>query len=163
MLVNLEIKKIFIIPILLSSSALWFYPAFAQNTNTNTSLENTGFNEKINQFDHLLNIGISAPLTALSLTGATFLTRSTKENNGDSRHIQLMDGAKRNLIKAFVLFLACTIIIFIFDFIELLLTTSPVIVEIVDLVISYSLLFSGFAHLVIAAKKMYRTQVKIGF
>ncbi len=163
MLVNLETKKIFIILILLASSALWFYPAFAQNTNTNTSLENTGLNEKINQFDHLLNIGISAPLTALSLTGATFLTRSTKENNGDSRHIQLMDGAKRNLIMAFVIFLACTIVIFVFDFIELLLTTSPVIVEIVDLVISYSLLFSGFAYLVVAAKKMYRTQVKIGF
>ncbi len=163
MLVNLETKKIFIILILLASSALWFYPASAQNTNTNTSLENTGLNEKINQFDHLLNIGISAPLTALSLTGATFLTRSTKENNGDSRHIQLMDGAKRNLIKAFVIFLACTIVIFVFDFIELLLTTSPVIVEIVDLVISYSLLFSGFAYLVVAAKKMYRTQVKIGF
>ena len=133
MLANLETKKIFIILILLASSALWFYPVFAQNTNT--SLENTGLNEKINQFDHLLNIGISAPLTALSLTGATFLTRSTKENNGDSRHIQLMDGAKRNLIKAFVIFLACTITIFVFDFIELLLTTSPIIVEIVDLLI----------------------------
>ncbi len=161
MLANLETKKIFIILILLASSALWFYPAFAQNTNT--SLENTGLNEKINQFDHLLNIGISAPLTALSLTGATFLTRSPKDNNEDSRHIQLIDGAKRNLIKAFVIFLACTITIFVFDFIELLLTTSPIIVEIVDLLISYSLLFSGFAYLAVAAKKMYRTQVKIGY
>jgi len=33
-------------------------------------------------------------------------------------------------------------------------------VEIVDLAISYSLLFAGFGYLAIAAKKMYLTQAK---
>ena len=160
MSVNLETnKKISIILVILVSCGLWFYSAFAQNT-TNPDLVRVGLGEKLNQFDHLLNIGISAPLTALSLTGATFLTRSAKSDNENPTYIRLMDEAKKNLIKAFVIFLGCTIVIFVFDFIELLLTTSPIIVEVIDLVISYSLLFSGFAYLTNAAKKMYLTQVK---
>jgi len=157
--VNLGInKKIPIILVVLVSGGLWFYSAFAQDTGNSTGLEKTGFGEKINAFDHLLNIGIAAPLTALSLTGATFLTRIAKSDSDDSTYLQLIHDAKKYLIKAFVLFLACTIAIFVFDFIELL-TTSLIMVEIIDLAITYALLFAGFGHLVVAAKKMYLTQV----
>ena len=107
-----------------------------------------------------MNIGIAAPLTALALTGATFLTRTGKNGDEDSRYTLLMEHAKKNLIKAFVIFLACTIAIFIFDFIELLTTSSIVVIEIVDLGITYSLLFVGFAYLAVAAHKMYLTQAK---
>ena len=160
--VNLETnKKILFILVLLVCGGLWFYSAFAQDINANSDLEKTILIERINQFDHLLNISISAPLTALSLTGATFLAGSVKTSNEDPVYLQLMHDARRNLIKAFVIFLACTIAIFIFDFIELLLhTNSPLIIELIDLVLSYSLLFSGFAYLTVAAKKMYRTQVR---
>jgi len=158
---NLEInKKILIIFVVLISGGLGFYSAFAQDTNVNPSLEQAGLAAKISAFDHLLNIGIAAPLTALSLTGATFLTRSSKSDSEDPEYTQLIHDAKKYLIKAFVIFLACTIAIFVFDFIELLLTTSLVIVELVDLVITYALLFAGFGHLTVAAKKMYRTQAK---
>lgn len=153
-------RKILIILVLLISSELWFYSAFAQDANTKSSQDKSGLAERLNSFDHLLNIGIAAPLTALSLTGATFLTRPGKTDNEDSTHTHLMEKAKKNLIKAFVIFLACTIAIFVFDFIELLLPTSIVIVEIIDLAITYSLLFSGFAYLAVAAKTMYLTQAK---
>jgi hypothetical protein len=156
-------RKISIILMLLISGGLWFYSAFAQDANTNSSQEKSGLAERLNSFDHLLNIGIAAPLTALSLTGATFLTRTGKNENEDSTYTHLLENAKKNLIKAFVIFLACTIAIFVFDFIELLLTTSIVIVEIIDLAITYSLLFAGFGYLALAASKMYRTQAKIGF
>ena len=158
---NLEInKKILIVLIVLISGGFWFFSVSAQDTNANPNQEKTGFGEKIIAFDHLLNIGVSAPLTALALTGATFLTRSSKSDSEDPIYTQLIRDAKKNLIKAFVLFLACTIAIFVFDFIELLLSTPIIIVEIIDLGISYSLLFSGFAYLANAAKKMYLTQVK---
>jgi hypothetical protein len=161
MLVNLGInKKISIILILLISSGLWFYSASAQDAGASSGLDKTRLSEKLIQFDHLLNIGISAPLTALSLTGATFLTRSSKSESENPVHTKLMDEAKKNLIKAFVLFLACTIVIFSFDFIELLLTNSIIILAIIDLGTSYSLLFVGFAYLANAAKKMYLTQAK---
>ena len=145
---------------LLISSGLWFNLVFAQDNNTNSGLDKSRLAERLVAFDHLLNIGIAAPLTALALTGATFLTRTGKNGDEDSRYTLLMEHAKKNLIKAFVIFLACTIAIFIFDFIELLTTSSIVVIEIVDLGITYSLLFVGFAYLAVAAHKMYLTQAK---
>jgi len=156
-------RKISIVLVLLVSSGLWFYSAFAQDANTNSGQEKPGLGERLASFDHLLNIGIAAPLTALSLTGATFLTRTGKNENEDSTYTHLLENAKKNLIKAFVIFLACTIVIFAFDFIELLLPVNVIMVEIIDLAITYSLLFVGFAYLAIAASKMYRTQAKMGF
>jgi len=153
-------RKISIIIVLLISSGLWFYSVFAQDDNAVPSLEKTGIPSKIHDFDHLLNIGISAPLTALSLTGATFLTRTGKDSNENSTYTKLIEQAKKNLIKAFVIFLACTIAIFVFDFIELLLPTPSVIIEIVDLGITYALLFAGFGYLSNAARKMYLTQAR---
>lgn len=154
-------KKISIILVLLVSSGLWFYSAFAQDNNTNSDQEKLGLAEKLTQFDHLLNIGVSAPLTALSLTGATFLTRFPRDDE-NSRYTQLMNKAKKNLIKAFLLFLACTITIFVFDFIELLGPKSFITIEIIDLIITYTLLFAGFGYLAIAARNMYITQARKG-
>ena len=157
---NLEInKQITIVLVLLISSGLWFYAAFAQDENNSGSVKSK-FIEKIGAFDNLMNIGVAAPLTALSLTGATFLTRIYKIGNDDPIYIRLMEHTKRNMIRAFVIFLACTIAIFIFDFIELLLPAPLLVVEVLDLVITYSLLFIGFAYLVVAAHKMYLIQVK---
>lgn len=161
MSVNLGMnRKISIIFIILICSGLWFFSASAQELKTDPGVEETEFAVKINSFDHLLNIGIAAPLTALSLTGATFLTRTSKSEGEDPTSEKLIHEAKKSLIRAFVLFLACTIAIFVFDFLELLLATSPVVLELVDLVVSYSLLFAGFGNLSVAAKKMYLTQGK---
>ena len=149
-------RKISIVLVLLISSGLWFYSAFAQDT---SGQEKSGLVERLTQFDNLLNIGVAAPLTALSLTGATFLTRFPSDDD-NVRYSQLMNKAKKNLIKAFVLFLACTIAIFIFDFIQLLNPKSFIIVEIMNVGITYPLLFSGFGYLAIAARNMYITQAK---
>ena len=153
-------KKILIIPIILMAEGLWFYPAFAQDANANSILDIPGFEEKLNAFDHLLNIGVVAPLTALALTGASFLSRSSENNNKDPSNTKLMDMARKNLIKAFVIFLSCTITVFVFDFFEVMTSYSRILVLIFDLVLSYSLLFIGFAYLAVAAKKMYLTQAK---
>lgn len=156
-------NKITIILVFLISSGPYFYSAFAQDANTNSVQEKSGLGERLAEFDHLLNIGIAAPLTALSLTGATFLTRTSKNENEDPIYSHILENAKKNLIKAFVIFLACTIVIFVFDFIELLLPVTIIVIEIIDLAITYSLLFLGFSYLAIAANKMYRTQAKIGY
>lgn len=150
-------KKISIVLVFLFTSGLWFYSAFAQDTNS--SQEKSGLAERLTQFDNLLNIGVAAPLTALSLTGATFLTRFPSDDD-NVRYSQLMNKAKKNLIKAFVLFLACTITIFIFDFIQLLGPKSYIIVEIMNVGITYPLLFAGFGYLAVAARNMYITQAK---
>jgi len=153
-------KKILIIQIILMAGGLWFYPAFAQNANA-TSIPNiSGFEEKLDAFDHLLNIGVVAPLTALALTGASFLSRSSESYNKDPSNTKLMDMARKNLIKAFVIFLSCTITVFVFDFFEVMTSYSRILVLIFDLVLSYSLLFIGFAYLAVAAKKMYLTQAR---
>ena len=156
---NLRInRKIPIIVVLLISSGLCFYSAFAQDMENNTSIENTKLEGKLNEFDSLLSISVATPLTALSLTGAAFLNRGDK--NDDLAHAQLILNAKKHLIKAFVFFLACTLSIFIFSFIRLMLNESHIILEIMNLLITYSLFFVGFGHLGIAAKKMFITQAK---
>jgi hypothetical protein len=155
-------KKISIVLVLLASSGSWFYCAFAQDNNTNSGQEKSELAERLTQFDNLLNIGVAAPLTALSLTGATFLTRFPSDDE-NPRYSQLMNKAKKNLIKAFVLFLACTIAIFIFDFIQLLGPKSFIIVEIMNVGITYPLLFAGFGYLAVAARNMYITQARKGF
>ena len=146
-------KKILIIPVILMVGGLWFYSAFAQDANANSILDIPGLEEKLNAFDHLLNIGIVAPLTALSLTGASFLSRSSETNSKDPSNTKLMDMARINLIKAFVIFLSCTIAVFVFDFLEVMTNYSRILVLIFDLVISYSLLFIGFAYLVLQLKR----------
>ncbi len=161
LLVNLGInKKISIIFVVLVSGGLWFYSVFAQDMGNSTDLEKTKLETKISEFNNLLNIGITAPMTALSLTGATFLSRSAKNESDDLVYSQLIRDAKKNLIKAFILFLACTIAIFVFDFIQLFLIVPHILFGFISLMIQYPLLFVGFGYLAVAAKKMYITQAK---
>ncbi|MDR3781792.1 MAG: hypothetical protein P4K92_00570 [Candidatus Nitrosotalea sp.] len=159
MSVNLGMNtKILIIFVLLISGGLWFYSAFAQDIGNNTSIEEKKLEVKLNEFDNLLSISIATPLTALSLTGAAFLNRGDK--NDDPVYTQLILSAKKHLIKAFVFFLACTLSIFIFSFIRLMFNESHIILEITNILITYSLFFLGFVYLGIAAKEMFITQAK---
>lgn len=131
---------------------------FAQGTDTSADTQQTQLEGKIHSFDNLLNVVITTSLTGLSLTGATFLMRVIKNEEGDIRAIQISK-AKKSLIRAFILFLACTVFIFVFDFIEILYS-STLSVLILDLIISYSLFFTGLAYLTFAAKEIYVTQAK---
>ena len=135
-----------------------FYIAFAQESNTNTGMEQTKFEGKINELDNLLGTAIPASLTGLSLTGATFLMRVVKSEEDDIIKKEIFN-AKKNLVKAFVLFLACTASIFVFDFIEVIYQV-PFLVLILDLGITYILFFSGLVFLAVAARDIYRTQAK---
>ena len=131
---------------------------FAQGTDTSADTQQTQLEAKIHSFDNLLNVVITTSLTGLSLTGATFLMRVIKNEEGDIRAIQISK-AKKSLIRAFILFLACTVFIFVFDFVEILYS-STLSVLILDLIISYSLFFAGLAYLTFAAKEIYVTQAK---
>ena len=135
-----------------------FYIAFAQESNTNTAMEQTKLEKKVIELDHLLNTTIPASLTGLSLTGATFLMRVIKIEEEDIVKKQIFS-AKKNLVKAFVLFLSCTVSIFVFDFIEVIYYV-PLLVLILDLVVSYILFFVGLVYLVFAAKEIYVTQAR---
>lgn len=151
-------RKILIILVLLISNGLLFYYAFDKYLENNASKEEKKFEAKLNDFDNLLSISVATPLTALSLTGAAFLNRGDKNN--DPVYTELIMNAKKHLIKAFVFFLACTLSIFIFNFMRLMLNESHIILEIMNLLITYSIFFLGFGHLGIAAKKMFITQAK---
>ena len=140
----------------LIASVFSFYSAFAQGSDTN--MQQTELEAKINKLDNLLNISITGSLTGLSLTGSTFLMRLIK-NEEDDRHEKQILNAKKSLVKAFVLFLACTVAIFVFDFIEIVYNASLLMLTL-DLAISYGLFFSGLAFLTFAAKEIYITQAK---
>ena len=110
--------------------------------------------DKILAFDNMLNPNISALLTGLSLTGGTFLVNLTRNTDNDSNalHIHL---ARKFFIKAFFMFLICTTILFVFDFIEILDEAHIVTYIIFDVIITYTLFGTGAAYLVDAAKQLY--------
>ena len=135
-----------------------FCGALAQESDTNTGMQQTKIERKVIELDELLNTTIPASLTGLSLTGATFLMRVIKSEEDDIVKKQIFS-AKKNLVKAFVLFLACTVSIFVFDFIEVIYYV-PLLVLILDLVVSYGLFFAGLVFLVFAAKEIYVTQAR---
>jgi hypothetical protein len=159
MLENLRIdRKITIVLVLLISGGFWFHSVIAQDLGNNTGIEDKKFVEKLHEFDNLLSISVATPLTALSLTGAAFLNRS--DNSEDRVYNELILNAKKHLIKAFVFFLVCTLSIFVFSFIRLMFNASHIILEIMNILITYALFGLGFANLGIAAKEMYITQAK---
>jgi hypothetical protein len=135
-----------------------FYAASAQEYNTNMTMQQTKLEGKINELDNLLGTAIPASLTGLSLTGATFLMRVVQGEENDIVKNAILN-AKKNLVKAFVLFLACTVAIFVFDFIEIIYHV-PFFVLILDLAITYGLFFTGLGYLASAAKEIYATQGK---
>lgn len=111
--------------------------------------------DKILALDNILNPSISAVLTGLSLTGGTFLVNLTRNNNETvSINIHL---ARKSFIKAFFMFLICTLFLFVFDFIEILDQPEIIKYTILDIIVTYSFFVLGAAYLINAAKQLYST------
>ncbi|QLH10700.1 hypothetical protein DSQ20_03820 [Nitrosarchaeum sp. AC2] len=109
--------------------------------------------EKSLSLDNILNPQIAATLTGLSLTGGTFLVNLTRSNNDDNTyHINV---ARKSFIKAFFMFLICTIVLFLFDFLEIIDEKNAVMYTFIDVAVSYALFGFGALFLVSAAKHLY--------
>jgi uncharacterized membrane protein len=130
-----------------SSSLIGF--AFAQNDVT----AQDDSTRTIEELDGLLSTTVTATLTGLSLAGATFLVRTFKDEENETKlHTQK---AQKNFIKAFLMFLVCTIFIFIFDFLEILGKEPNIYVLFLDLIITYGFFGVGIMYLIKSAKEMY--------
>jgi hypothetical protein len=115
-------------------------------------------NEKARDLDNILTPTISATLTGLSLTGGTFLVNLTRNNNETiTNHISI---ARKSFIKAFFMFLICTIVLFAFDFFEIVDGKNVVLYTLIDVVTSYTLFGIGASYLVNAARHLYSTYGK---
>jgi hypothetical protein len=111
--------------------------------------------DKILALDNILNPNISAVLTGLSLTGGTFLVNLARNNNETiTTRIQL---ARKSFIKAFFMFLICTLSLFVFDFIEILDQPEIIKYTLIDVIVTYAFFGLGSAYLVNAAKQLYST------
>lgn len=120
---------------------------------------NTKINkDKIIALDNILTPSISAVLTGLSLTGGTFLVNLARNN--DEAVIVHINRARKYFIKAFFMFLICTLLLFIFDFIEIYDEPEIVKYTLLDVIVSYVFFGLGAAYLVNAAKEMYSTYGK---
>ena len=112
-------------------------------------------NERARALDNILNPTISATLTGLSLTGGTFLVNLARNNNETiTTRIQL---ARKSFIKAFFMFLICTLSLFVFDFIEILDPPEIIKYTLIDVIVTYAFFGLGSAYLVNAAKQLYST------
>lgn len=132
------------------------YSANAQTDVKNTIIQKDLI-DKILDLDDELNPTVTATLTGLSLTGASFLmslARVTSDSESNQIH-----NIKKNFIKAFFMFLVCTIILFIFDFIEIL-ETHIVLYVILDVIITFAFFGLGVNYLARAAKQLYSTYGK---
>jgi len=121
--------------------------AYAQDDTAN-------YTTKLDEIDDLLYIGIPIGLIGVSLTGAAFLLAMSKhaEENERKTHIEL---AKRNFIRAFIVLLICVIVIFVFDFIEIVNEQLYIQMKILDIISSYCLFGIGLAYLVKSARQIY--------
>lgn len=114
--------------------------------------------DKIIALDNILTPSISAVLTGLSLTGGTFLVNLARNN--DEAVIVHINRARKYFIKAFFMFLICTLLLFVFDFIEIYDEPEIVKYTLLDVIVSYAFFGLGAAYLVNAAKEMYSTYGK---
>lgn len=133
------------------------YSVSAQNDVGNT-IDKKDLIDKVLDLDNELTPTITATLTGLSLTGASFLmslARST--TNSDTIQIHL---TKKYFIKAFFMFLLCTIVLFIFDFLEILNEKNVILYVILDVIITFTFFGIGIVYLVRAAKQLYTTYGK---
>jgi len=132
-----------------SSSLIGFGFAFAQNDVT----VQDDYTRTIDELDGLLSTTVTATLAGLSLTGATFLLRTFKDEENEIKlHTQK---AQKNFIKAFSMFLICTIAIFVFDFLEILGKEPNIYVLFLDLIITYGFFGVGIMYLIKSAREMY--------
>lgn len=115
-------------------------------------------NEKARALDNILTPTITATLTGLSLTGGTFLVNLTRGNNDvNTAHIHV---ARKSFIIAFFMFLVCTIVLFVFDFLEIIDDKHVVIYTFIDIAMSYVLFGLGALFLVSAGKHLFETYGK---
>lgn len=108
----------------------------------------------IDDLDGLLSTTVTATLTGLSLAGATFLARAfnNKEEDETTKHTRK---AQKNFIKAFVMFLICTISVFVFDFLEIIIKKPSLYVIVPDIIITYGFFGVGIMYLIKSAKEIY--------
>ena len=123
--------------------------AFAQNT----VIPQDDFMNRIDQLDDLLTITVTASLTGLSIAAATFLGRSFGDEEEETKNHMIH--AQKDLIKAFGRFLACTIFIFVFDFLEILGGKPSYFVIVLDIIITYGLFGFGIWHLIKSSKEIF--------
>ena len=117
----------------------------------------TDLARKLDKLDNLLTAATTVSLAGLSMAAASFLIRSPSgENENYSLHIQT---ARKRFIIAFVLLVACTATIFIFDFVEVLWEFNLIIV-ILDTVFTYGLFGMRLPLLVKGVKEIYVSQAK---
>ena len=144
-----------VIVLILAVSSI--YSVSAQNDVGNT-IDKKDLIDKILDLDNELTPTITATLTGLSLTGASFLM-SLARNTTDSDTIQI-HLTKKYFIKAFFMFLLCTIVLFIFDFLEILNEKNVILYVILDVIITFTFFGIGIVYLVRAAKQLYTTYGK---
>lgn len=153
---NLFTKSmLFAIVVVLSVSSV--YSVSAQNNIENT-INKKDLITSLFDLDNELNPTITATLTGLSLTGASFLMSVARGAN-DSEALQI-HLTKKHFIKAFFMFLLCTIILFVFDFIEILDQKDTLLYIILDVIITFTLFGIGVYYLAMAAKQLYATYGK---
>jgi len=133
------------------------YSVYAQN-NVGNIIDKKDLVDRLFELDNELNPTITATLTGLSLTGASFLM-SVARGASDSEAIQI-HLTKKYFIKAFFMFLLCTIILFVFDFIEILNPKNAVTYVLLDVIITFTLFGFGVIYLSRAAKQLYFTYGK---
>ena len=141
---------LFAIVLVLAVSSV--YSVSAQNDLKNT-IDKKDLVARIFDLDNELNPTITATLTGLSLTGASFLMNVAR-GASDSEAIKI-HLTKKYFIKAFFMFLICTIILFILDFIEILDQQETLLYTILDVIITFVLFGFGVYYLAMAAKLLY--------
>jgi hypothetical protein len=124
--------------------------AFAQDE---TTLESDSL-KKISELDDLLSTQVTTTLTGLSLAGATFLVRTFSDKEDEIQRLTKL--AQKDFIKAFVMFLVCTIFIFFFDFLEILTEAPSLFGLILDLVITYGFFGVAIMYLIKSAREIYK-------
>ena len=140
---------LFVMVIVLAVSSI--YSVSAQSDVGNTAVKNP---IKILALDDIMTPTIPATLTGLSLTGASFLVTLSR-NIGDDSDAAHISRARKFFIKAFFMFLICTIVLFVFDFLEILDEKYTTSYTIIDVVISHVLFGIGAVYLVKAAHQLY--------
>jgi len=130
------------------------YSVYAQNNMGNT-IDKKDLVDRLFELDNELNPTITATLTGLSLTGASFLM-SVARGASDSEAIQI-HLTKKYFIKAFFMFLLCTMILFVFDFIEILDQKTTLLYTLLDVIVTFALFGIGVYSLIMAAKHLYST------
>ena len=124
------------------------YPVFAQYSLGDKT------DQKILALDNTLVPQIAATLSGLALTGATFLI-NVERNTDESPVAERIRQTRRSFIKAFFMFLICTIILFVFDFIEIIDERDILLSTILDVTISYGFFGAGAVYLAKAASMLY--------